>query len=332
MAILVTGGAGYIGSYTVRCLQQAMPEESLVVLDNLLTGNRWAVPSEVTFVEGQVGDAALLQSLFEQYRFTSVMHFAAFIDVAESVSQPFRYFQNNTLETVVLMEACVQHGISQFVFSSTAAVYRSSHLDSNQPLYEMNHLEPISPYGSSKLATEFLLRGSPIHVAILRYFNVAGAAQDLSLGQSYPRSLHLVTNAAQAALGHIPQLKIFGTDYPTHDGTCIRDYIHVEDLARAHVLVLQHLRKNPSLKEVILNCGGGVETSVREVIETMKHVSGQKFHVVEVARRPGDAPYLVADIAKIQKELGWQPKHSQIEKICRSAYLWEQKALRQKGR
>jgi UDP-glucose 4-epimerase len=319
--LLVTGGAGYIGSHVVRQLGEA--GHDIVVLDNLSTGFRQALLAG-ELVVGDVGDVGLLDELFSEYRFDAVLHFAAKIIVPESVENPLRYYRNNTANTLGLIDASVRHGVKYFVFSSTAAVYGEP--DKSQ-VVETDPLLPINPYGASKMMSERILTdtaaASELNYVILRYFNVAGADSEGRIGQATPEATHLIKVACEVALGKRPGMAIFGTDYPTADGTCIRDYIHVDDLGRAHLDALDYLADGND--SVILNCGYGKGYSVKEVIDTVKQVSGNDFSVTLEGRRAGDPPELIAGNARIQQVLGWQPRHDDIEFIVRTAYEWEKK-------
>ena len=316
MGVLVTGGAGYIGSHMVLELLDS-GEPDVVVLDNLSTGFRWAVKEPAQLVVGDIGDQDLVRRLVKQYNVDAVIHFAGSIVVPESISDPLGYYHNNTVKSRALMEAAVHAGVSHFIFSSTAAVYG---LPETNPVYEDARLEPISPYGSSKMMTEIMLRDTAfaheLTYVALRYFNVAGGDPKGRSGQSTPEATHLIKVASQAALGQRPQLQVFGTDYPTPDGTCIRDYIHVSDLARAHSLALKHLRDGGASQ--VLNCGYGHGYSVLEVIESVKRVSGVDFPVVMSDRRPGDPHELVAGADKIRNNLGWTPKLNDLDMIVKT--------------
>lgn len=323
--ILVTGGAGYIGSHTSRQLIEA--GYSVTVVDNLYSGHRWAVPDEATFIEGDVGDHPLMESVLKERKINAVVHFAGHIVVPESVSDPLKYYSNNALNSGRLIAACQEAGVEHFVFSSTAATYGAPQVIS---IDEQVRTEPINPYGRTKLITEWMLEDiahaanrSPFRYIALRYFNVAGASLDTTLGQATAEATHLIKVACEAATGQRESITIFGTDYETDDGTCIRDYIHVEDLAGAHLNALTWLLKGGNSQ--VLNCGYGHGYSVREVIETVKAVSGVDFEVVEGSRRAGDPPELIADSSRIRERLGWTPNLDNLEIICRTAWKWEQK-------
>jgi UDP-glucose 4-epimerase len=321
-AILVTGGAGYIGSHTTFAL--ADRGERIVVLDDLSTGVRAQVAEQAFFVEGAASDVGLVKALIAEHRIGSVIHFAGSIVVPESVAEPLRYYRNNVLTSHALLEACVEGGVKHFIFSSTAAVYGA---DAKQPLAETAAKDPISPYARSKFMTEWMLedaaRAFGLRYAVLRYFNVAGADPKGRTGQSTPCATHLIKRASQVALGRVPRLDIFGTDYTTPDGTGVRDYIHVTDLADAHLLALNALRNGAPSDTY--NCGYGHGFSVREVIRAVEAVSGKPLPVSEMPRRPGDPATLIADPAKLKRVLGWLPKHDDLNDIIRSALAWERR-------
>lgn len=320
MAVLVTGGAGYIGSHMV--LELVGSGEHVVVLDNLSTGHRWAVADGVPLTVGDSGDQVLVEQLIRRHGIDSVIHFAAAVVVPDSIRDPLTYYRNNTANSRTLIECAVRAGIRHFIFSSTAAVYGNP---ANNPVPETASTVPISPYGWSKLMTEIMLRDAGqahdlAHV-ILRYFNVAGADPNGRAGQSTPGATHLIKVAAETALGRRPALKLFGTDYPTRDGTCIRDYIHVSDLIAAHSSALRYLRSGaPSLT---LNCGYGHGFSVHEVIETVKTISGVNLKVEEAPRRPGDPAQLVAATERVRSVLDWQPQFDDLSTIVTHALAWE---------
>ena len=325
--ILVTGGAGYIGSHVV--LQLLEQGERVIVLDNLSTGFADAVIGS-ELVVGEVGDSALVETLLRQHGIDTVMHFAARTIVPESVADPLRYYGNNTCATRNLLAACQQVGVKHVVFSSTAAVYG---IPAAGRAAEADATQPINPYGSSKLMSEWMLRDlsaatSLRHVA-LRYFNVAGCDRAGRIGQSTEKATLLVKVAAEAALGIRPHVAIFGTDYPTADGTGVRDYIHVEDLASAHLAALRYLRAGG--ESVTLNAGYGHGYSVREVLSAMSRALGSAVPFVEQPRRAGDPPELVAECARIQQVLGWAPQLDDLDLICASALQWERKLLARRG-
>jgi UDP-glucose 4-epimerase len=320
MSVLVTGGAGYIGSHMVLELLEA--GETVIVLDNLSTGFWWAVPSNVTLVKGDMGDEALMSKTITDHNITSIIHFAAKIVVPESVADPLTYYLNNTAKTRQVLECAVKGGVKNFIFSSTAAVYGDV---SAEPVAEDNELNPVSPYGRSKLMTEWMLQDTAfahgLNYVILRYFNVAGADPKGRVGQSTPNATHLIKVACQAALGDRPSLDIFGTDYPTPDGTCLRDYIHVCDLAKAHMDALRYLRAGG--KSDVFNCGYGNGLSVQKIANVVKKVSKVDFKVNLSPRRPGDPPAIIAKADKIRTTLGWQPKYDNVETIVEAAFAWE---------
>jgi UDP-glucose 4-epimerase len=320
MAVLVSGGAGYIGSHMVLRLADA--GEAVVVLDNLTTGFDWAVDSRATLVHGNVADMDLVGELIRRHGITEIVHFAGSIVVPESVANPLKYYGNNTAASRNLIEAAVANGVKHMVFSSTAAVYGMTGLE---PVSEGSPLNPMSPYGRSKLMTEMMLAdvaaAHPLTYGALRYFNVAGADPQRRSGQSSPTATHLIKVACQAALGQRDHVDIFGTDYPTPDGTGVRDYIHVTDLVEAHALLLAYLRAGGA--STTMNCGYGRGYSVRQVIDMVKKVSGVDFAVREAPRRAGDPPAIVAGAEKVRAVLGWQPTHADLEEIVGSAYAWE---------
>ena len=322
MSVLISGGAGYIGSHMVLAALDRGDE--VVVLDNLSTGFRSLVAEGAHFHQGDIGDQALLRRLFHYYSVTTVIHFAGSIVVPESVSKPLSYYANNTVASRNLIETCVQSGVKQFIFSSTAAVYG---IPDHNPVTEKTETMPINPYGRSKLMTEWMLedaaRAHDFRYVALRYFNVAGADSAGRSGQSTPNATHLIKRACQAALGRLPVLDIFGTNFPTRDGTGVRDYIHVSDLVAAHALALDHLEQDGAA--TVLNCGYGHGFSVREVIETVAKVTGQKIATREAPPRAGDPAEMVADSSRLQSQLGWSPAHDDLEEIVSTAYAWERR-------
>lgn len=330
LSVLVTGGAGYIGSFVVRHLLDAGHRP--VVLDNLYSGHRWAA-QEAELVVADLADRAAVAELLAARRFDAVVHCAAHIWVGESVRDPIKYYANNTGNAIALFDLCARHGVRAVVLSSTAAVY-------GQPAVELLDeglpLAPINPYGASKMMAERVLvdlcAASGMRHATLRYFNVAGADAQARIGEATPDNSHLVKVACETALGLRPCLRVNGTDYPTPDGTCVRDYVHVDDLARAHLDALVHLAEGG--ESFVANCGYGHGYSVREVVETARRVTGVAFPVEEGPRRPGDPAVLVADSRRIQALLGWRPRHDDLDYIVATAWRWEQKLAerRREGR
>lgn len=320
MSVLVTGGAGYIGSHMVLALADA--GEDVVVIDNLTTGFEWLLDNRVTFVSGDVSDSALVGRIIAEHDIEAVIHFAGSIVVPESVESPLKYYKNNTANSRDLIEACVAGGVKHFIFSSTAAVYGMVGLE---PVAEDAVLNPVSPYGRSKLMTEWMLAdvaaAHPITYGVLRYFNVAGADPQLRSGQSAAGATHLIKVAVQTALGLRDKMSVFGEDYPTPDGTCVRDYIHVSDLVFAHAVLLDHLRRGG--ESTTMNCGYGRGFSVDQVIDTVKSVTGVDFTVERGPRRPGDPASIVASANRI-RAMGWTPVHDDLNEIVDLAYRWEQ--------
>jgi UDP-glucose 4-epimerase len=296
--------------------------ETVVVLDNLSTGLRGLVAEQAHFYQGHVGNQSLVCDLIAQFGVTAVVHFAGSIIVPESVEKPLEYYANKTVASRNLIEACVRMGVKHFVFSSTASVYG---IPAHNPVTENAAVLPINPYGRSKLMTEWMLEDAShahdFRYVTLRYFNVAGGDPNGRTGQSTPRATHLIKRACQAALGRIPYLDIFGTDFPTRDGTGVRDYIHVTDLVEAHALALDHLKGDGG--SLTLNCGYGRGFSVREVIDTVSKVAGRPLPTREAPRRPGDAPEIVADAAMLKRAFTWRPEHDRLEEIVKTAYAWE---------
>lgn len=319
MKVLVTGGAGYIGSHVVKQLGEA--GHDIVVYDNLSTGYEWAV-TYGELVVGDLADTDKLDSVFAQHNFEAVLHFAAHIVVPESVENPLKYYRNNTRNTLNLLGIIEKYKTPYMVFSSTAAVYG---MPDEKVLTEDMPLAPINPYGASKMMSEQMIRdlsfASNLKHVILRYFNVAGADLQSRIGQATPEATHLIKVACECANGARPGMKVFGTDYETRDGTCIRDYIHVDDLAKAHVMALDYMAKGGNSET--LNCGYGRGFTVKEVIDVVKEKSGKDFDVEEVARRAGDPDALMADNTRIKETLGWSPDNDDLGVIVQSALDWE---------
>jgi UDP-glucose 4-epimerase len=320
-SVLITGGAGYIGSHAVLAFREAGHE--VVVLDNLSAGSRTLVPAGVPLVAGDAGDRRVLDDLFRDHDVQAVVHLAASVDVAESVAAPLKYYRNNTCVSRTLIEACVDHGVERFIFSSTAAVYGAP---ASLPVSEQAQAAPINPYGRSKLMTEWQLAdvaaAHPLRYAVLRYFNVAGADRLGRAGQSSAKATHLIKVACEAATGQREGVAIFGGDYDTPDGTCVRDYLHVTDLAAAHVAALGALESGSA--SLVLNCGYGRGHSVREVLQVVEREAGIRLQTRLAPRRPGDAPILVADATEIRRVLEWRPENEDLGAIVRSALAWEQ--------
>jgi UDP-glucose 4-epimerase len=320
--ILVTGGCGYIGSHVVRQLSEA--GHQVVVYDNLTTGFREALLHGELLVEADLADRDTLEETIRTHRIKTILHFAAAIVAPESVSLPLKYYGNNTRNTLGLLEACVRYSVERFVFSSTAAVYGFPEGGSAS---EETLLAPINPYGTSKLMSEWMLRDTAaahgLKYVALRYFNVAGADPQARIGQRTPEATHLIKIACQTALGQRQQAAIYGTDYPTPDGTGIRDYIHIEDLAAAHLAALGYLNKGG--ESTAINVGYGQGSSVREVLAMVKQVSGIDFSVVEAGRRPGDPACLIAQAEKIKQLTDWRPRYDSLQTIVEDAWRWESK-------
>lgn len=325
--VLVTGGAGYIGSHAVLALKDA--GWPVVVIDNLVTGFRWAVPHDVPFVEGNIDDAALVARTIAEHGIGAIIHFAGSVVVPESVVDPLKYYLNNTVRTRALLEAAVAAGVPHFIFSSTAATYGIPEII---PIREDSPTRPINPYGMSKLMTEAMLRdvaaAHPMNYCALRYFNVAGADPAGRTGQSTAGATHLIKIAAEAATGKRAHVSVFGTDYDTPDGTGVRDYIHVTDLAEAHVAALEKLIADPAASH-IMNCGYGRGFSVAEVLDAVDRVTNMKIDRRMEPRRAGDPDALVADNARILATLDWRPKRDDLDGIVRDALAWE-RALAEK--
>ncbi len=322
MGILVTGGAGYIGSHMVLALKEA--GKRVVILDNFSTGFEWAVPEGVPCVRGETGDQALVGRIIGEHGIEAIIHFAASIVVPESVADPLGYYRNNTANSRTLIECAVKGGVKQFIFSSTAAVYGNP---AKVPIGEEDPVAPMSPYGSSKLMTEIMLKDASaahgLDYVILRYFNVAGADPLLRAGQSTKGATHLIKVAVETALGKRAKIAVFGTDYPTRDGTCIRDYIHVADLVQAHMAALAYLQAGG--RSVTLNCGYGHGFSVLDVIDTVQRVSGVDLRVEHADRRHGDPVQIVAKSDRVRQLLQWRPELDDLATIVRHALAWESK-------
>ena len=323
--ILVTGGAGYIGSHVV--LQLRARGERVVVLDDLSRGFRQAV-LDTPLIVGQVGDRDTVLKVLREHGIATVMHFAAFTIVPESVEQPLQYYGNNTCSTRSLVQCCLETGVRNFVFSSTAAVYG---IPADGVAAESTPTAPINPYGTSKLMSEWMLRdvsaASELKHVALRYFNVAGSDSQCRLGQATPKATLLVKVACEAAVGKRPHVSIFGTDYPTPDGTGLRDYIHVEDLATAHLDALDYLRAGGD--STVLNVGYGHGYSVREVLQSVERVAGARLRVIEEPRRAGDPPALVARADRVRQQLGWKPRLDDLDTIVRHSLAWERRLLKE---
>lgn len=320
MTVLVTGGAGYIGSHMVLALVDA--GQDVVVLDNLTTGFSWAVSPAAKLVRGDIGDEEQVMSLVKKHGIDAIVHFAGSIVVPESVADPLGYYFNNTVKSRALIHAAVKSGVRNFIFSSTAAVYGNP---KSLPVFETDEPAPISPYGTSKLMTEYMLRDSHVAYGLnyvaLRYFNVAGADPGGRSGQSTPRATHLIKVACQTALGQRSGMDVFGTDYDTPDGTCIRDYIHVSDLISAHMDALAHLRRGGA--SGIFNCGYGKGYSVLDVIRAVERANGAPVKHTLGPRRAGDPAGIVAGADKVREILGWKPQHDDLDFIVKSALDWE---------
>ena len=322
MKILLTGGAGYIGSHVLNLLGQA--GHDIVVVDNLSTGRKESLLYG-RHEEFSLEETGKLEELLKKENFEACLHFVGSIIVPESVEKPLKYYQNNTTNSLNLIELCVKYKINRFIFSSTAALYGDS--APGGICTEETQVVPINPYGRSKMMTEFMLedtaKATDLNYVALRYFNVAGANVDLKIGQCSPNSTHLIKIASECAAGKRDKMAIFGTDYDTSDGTCVRDYIHVDDLAQAHVDALKFLEKDA--ESAVLNCGYGHGYTVKEVIETVKKVTGVDFPVGIEGRRAGDAGTLISRAEKIREVLGWTPKYDDLDLIVRTAFEWEKK-------
>ena len=319
--VLVVGGAGYIGSHMVKDLLDT--GHDVVTLDDLSTGHRELVVGG-EFIEGGLGDAVLLDKLFSIHRISAVMHFAAFSLVGESVEQPLKYYRNNMAATAELLVSMIRHNVKRFIFSSTAAVYGEP---VELPITENHPCNPTNPYGESKIAVERMLKNCDSAYGLkyisLRYFNAAGADKSGKIGERHPNETHLIPLVLEVATGRRENIKIFGTNYPTPDGTCIRDYIHVNDLTGAHLLALNSLLSGKD--SAVYNLGNNKGYSVREVIELARKVTGKSIPAIEVDKRPGDPAVLIASSEKIKKKLGWKPKYQDLETIIKTAWKWHQK-------
>ncbi|WP_028950948.1 UDP-glucose 4-epimerase GalE [Sulfurihydrogenibium subterraneum] len=339
MNILITGGAGYIGSHVVKQLLEET-DYKITIIDNLSTGSIKTIKTlrdiaklsnkdnNLDFIEADLSNFSLIEGIIKAKKFDAVIHFAASIIVPESVKNPIKYYMNNTVNTTNLIKLCIENNVNKFIFSSTAAVYGQP---DEIPVKETTPTKPINPYGMSKLMSETVLKDCGLaypefKYVILRYFNVAGADIKIRIGQRFPNATHLIKVAAETAVGKREKMYIFGTDYPTKDGTCIRDYIHVDDLAEAHIKALEYLNDNNS---DVFNCGYGYGYSVLEVINTMKEVSGVDFKVEITGRREGDPAILIADNSKIKEKMKWQPKYNDLKLICKTALEWEKKLLKE---
>ncbi|MBI5380347.1 MAG: UDP-glucose 4-epimerase GalE [Opitutae bacterium] len=321
MNVLVVGGAGYIGSHCIRQLVAAGHRP--VVLDNLVYGHRAAVAADIPFYEGNLGDPATVGRILQHEKIELVMHFAAFCYVGESVTAPMKYYENNLVATLRLLATMQLHGVSKFVFSSTCATFG---VPDRLPMTEDLPQRPINPYGQTKLDVENVLKALAtahgLSFAVFRYFNAAGAAEDGTIGEDHDPETHLIPLAIDAALGRRPPLQIFGTDYPTPDGTCQRDYVHVDDLSRAHIAIFDRLATPGA--QFFYNLGTGRPFSVREIIGAVERITGHKVPVIEAPRRAGDPPALYADSAKARRDLGWSPKFGDAESIIATAWKWHQ--------
>ncbi len=324
MTVLVTGGGGYIGSHMILTLLDQ--KEDVVVIDNLVTGNRDAIPAGAQFIEGSLADTGLLNEIFCNHDISDVLHFAGSTSVPESVSDPLAYYRNNTANSLNLLEAMAAAGTGRMVFSSTAAVYKPG---CPSPVSETDPVDPASPYGASKLMTERMISDmvatGRLRAGILRYFNVAGADPAGRAGQSTPNAAHLIKVACEAATGQRDSVTVFGTDWPTRDGTGVRDYIHVTDLVSAHLSMLRHLRDGGA--SLTLNCGYGQGFSVREVLHAVESRSKASIDVIESDRRPGDLAELIACADKLRERLGWHPEHADIDTIVGHALAWERRRV-----
>ena len=326
--VLVTGGAGYIGSHTTMALSDS--GYTVVVLDDLSTGNQDVIPSDCAFIKGNAGDQTLVTKIVREHKIDAVIHFAGSIIVEESVSNPLKYYSNNTMVSRNLIETCVNENIKHFIFSSTAAVYGNP---IKVPVMESDQLAPINPYGHSKAMTEQVLKDvsqcTSLNYIALRYFNVSGADPQGRSGQIIKQATHLIKVACELAVGKREGMTIFGNDYDTADGTCVRDYIHVSDLADVHVRALQYLQSNNNESRV-LNCGYGKGYSVKEVLDTLQKIIGESLNISQGGRRAGDPALLIADNSLLRSLMDWTPKYNNLENIVRDALEWEKRLLNQK--
>lgn len=328
MNILITGGAGYIGSHVLKALLER-GNDTITVIDNFYSGSKEALVAlervgKFEFIKCDLSDTFSLREIFKTHKFDAIIHFAAFIEVFESTVKPLKYYLNNTANAANLINLAIEYGVSKFIFSSTAATYGEPE---SGVVSEQSPQNPINPYGKSKLMTEWILKDAAaanpgFKYGILRYFNVAGASSDGLIGQNYPNATHLIKVATQTITGKRESMSVFGTDYATKDGTCVRDYIHIEDLASAHLSVLEYLGSNDS---DIFNVGYGRGFSVFEVIETAKKVSGADFKVINASRRDGDPAVLISNADKLKTKTNWKPKKDSLELIISSALEWEKK-------
>ncbi len=325
--LLVTGGAGYIGSHTVYALLDQ--GYHVVILDNLSTGYEENIAPDATFIKGDISDSAKVSRIIRDHGITAILHFAGSIIVPESIQDPLSYYKNNVSHSISLISTCIKENIRSFIFSSTAAVYQNQ---PDHPVTEKDVLNPSSPYGHSKLMIENVLmdcaKAYDFTYGILRYFNVAGADESLRSGQRTHQTTHLIRNAVQAGLGIQSEFKIFGTDYNTQDGTCVRDFIHVSDLAEAHVHVLQSILKDR--QSTLVNCGYGNGYSVLEVLEQVQKALNVSIHVQNAPRRDGDIPKVIADSSKLRNQLGWRPHNESLKLIIDSSIAWEKQLLANK--
>ena len=326
MKILLTGGAGYIGSHTSLCLLDN--GHQVTIIDNLSTGNISLIPSNANFIECNIEDKKIIANLLQKEKFDILMHFAGYIQVEESVSNPEKYFKNNTENTKILFDTCVENNLTNIIFSSTAAAYGNP--INEKPISENSILKPLNPYGESKIQSEkYLQNNSKLNFIILRYFNVAGADPQMRSGLISKKATHLIKIASEVAVGKRDKITIFGDDYPTPDGTAIRDYIHVSDLADVHIKAAEYLIKKQQSE--IINCGYGKGFSVKEVLKEVNKINGKNITIEEGERRAGDSAMLVSNVSKLNKLLNWNPKHNDLNFIIKTAIDWEQNLLNNKN-